>query len=200
MILHPAELIEHYTALGVWGDATLHDFLREHARASPHLLALTDPPNKAIWTDLPVQRLTWSQAAVAVERLAWAMHAAGLRRDDVLLVQLPNVVEFALLHLACAQLGVVISPLHVQQRQHEVMRCAAISGAKALVTLRRVGKSDQQAFVHSLHQERGLALPVLWLDDLLAAGAAADLAQVETELTQARLRAPVTANDIHTIC
>lgn len=200
MILHPAHLIERYTAAGVWSGATLHHLLLERVHVAPQALALTDPPNKAIWTDLPPQRMTWSRVVIAVDRLAWALHRVGLRRDDVLLVQLPNIAEFALLHLACARLGVVISPLHVQQRQHEVLRCAAIAQARAFVTLRRLGKTDQQAFVRELREQRDFELPVYWLEDLIGTGNAAGEAEIAAELDAAGQQLPVTANDIHTIC
>ncbi len=100
--------------------------------------------------DCPVRRLTWREVLEGTARIAFALHRAGLRRDDVILTQLPNISEFAMLHLACAQLGVVISPIHVQQRENEVLRCGEIAQARALVTLRRIGKSDQVAFAQSL--------------------------------------------------
>jgi acyl-CoA synthetase (AMP-forming)/AMP-acid ligase II len=200
MILHTPELIAQYTALGAWGERTLHDLLAERAAEAPDALALTDPPNKNVWVDLPALRLSWREVEGRVARLAFALDRAGFVRDDVLLAQCPNIAEFALLHLACARLGVVISPIHVQQRENEVVRCAEIAQPRALVTLRRIGKSDQTAFARSLAERHGCDLPVLWLEDLVAAGAGADAPDVAAALAAAAAARPVTANDIYSIC
>ena len=49
-----------------------------------------------------------------------ALADAGLRRDDVLVTQLPNVVEYVAVYLACARLGVVVSPVPMQFRRGEL--------------------------------------------------------------------------------
>ncbi|MES2973213.1 MAG: class I adenylate-forming enzyme family protein [Pseudomonadota bacterium] len=200
MILHSQDAIAHYTALGAWGGQTLHGLLAARCAEAPDTLALADPPNKGVWVDCPVRRLTWREVLDGTARIAFALHRAGLRRDDVILTQLPNISEFAMLHLACAQLGVVISPIHVQQRENEVLRCGEIAQARALVTLRRIGKSDQVAFAQSLRDRHGCMLPVMWLEDLLAAGDAALLDEVNGVLREAARSLPVTANDIYSIC
>lgn len=200
MILHTQAAIDHYTALGAWGTQTLHGLLAARTAEAPDALALVDPPNKSVWVDLPVRRLAWRDVLEGSARIAFALDRAGLRRDDVVLTQLPNISEFAMLHLACARLGVVISPIHVQQRENEVLRCGEIAQAKALVTLRRIGKSDQAAFAHSLRAQHGCTLPVMWLEDLLATGDAAAMDEVRGALCDARSSLPVTANDIYSIC
>jgi len=200
MILHPQDTLAHYTALGAWGGQTLHGLLAARCAESPDALALADPPNKAVWVDCPVQRLSWRDVLEGAARIAHALDRAGMRRDDVILTQLPNISEFVMLHMACAQLGVVISPIHVQQRENEVMRCSEIAQARSLVTLRRIGKSDQVAFARSLREQHGCTLPVVWLEDLLAAGNAASMDEVNSALRTATASRPVTANDIYSIC
>lgn len=197
MILHDATTIERFTALGAWGSLTLHDLLVARTNEAADTLALTDPPNKSQWVDLPPLRLTWAQVAERVARMAYALMGAGLQRDDVLMAQLPNISEFVFVHLACAKLGIMISPLHLQHRENDVLRCSEIAQPKALVTLRRIGKSDQTAFVRSLRDTHACELPVLWLEDLLTASQAATMDEVDTAL---RRHPRVTANDIYSIC
>ena len=47
------------------------------------------------------------------ERLAAALAALGLRRGDVVSVQLPSTPEFVIIYYAVARLGAVLSTLHV---------------------------------------------------------------------------------------
>mgnify|MGYP003330456915 CR=1 FL=1 len=46
--------------------------------------------------------------------MAALLHARGLRKDDVIVSQLPNCVELHALYLACACTGIVLSPVPVQ--------------------------------------------------------------------------------------
>ena len=197
MILHDEKPIERFTALGAWGSITLHDLLVARTNEAAEVLALTDPLNKSQWVDLPVLRLTWAEVTEQVARMAYALARAGLRRDDVLMAQLPNISEFVFLHLACAKLGVMISPIHLQHRENDLLRCSEIAQPKAIVTLRRIGKSDQTAFVRSLRGTHACELPVLWLEELLVASHAATMEDVDTALRDCP---PVTANDIYSIC
>ena len=195
MIAFDVETIARYRACGAWGTQTLYDLLAARSDAAPDGQALVDAPNKAVWCDLPPARWTWRTLRARCDALAWALARGGLRRDDVLLVQLPNVAEFVLLHLACARLGVIVSPLHTQQREHELARCAAQAQPRAMLSLRRIGKSDQVALLARLAPP----CPVLWLEDLCGEPPA-PAAEREALLAAQAARWPVTADDLHTLC
>ena len=62
--------------------------------------------------------------------MAALLHARGLRKDDVIVSQLPNCVELHALYLACACTGIVLSPVPVQYRGHELAHVVATTGAR----------------------------------------------------------------------
>jgi acyl-coenzyme A synthetase/AMP-(fatty) acid ligase len=83
-----------------------------------------DPPNLAQVTGDEPQRLSWAEVAGHVERLAATLLALGLRKDDVVVVQMANTHELLAVYLACARLGVIASPVVVQAREHELAAAA----------------------------------------------------------------------------
>jgi acyl-CoA synthetase (AMP-forming)/AMP-acid ligase II len=60
----------------------------------------------------------------------------------VVLVQLPNCVEQFVVYLACARLGIVVTPVPVQYRDHELGHILEVTEAAAAVTFTRIGKPD----------------------------------------------------------
>ncbi|RYY85016.1 MAG: short-chain-fatty-acid--CoA ligase, partial [Comamonadaceae bacterium] len=139
MILVPQDKIADYVARGWWGEVTLAHLFIATARRQPQAPAVADPPNLAQITGGTPKRWSWGELLREVGRAAAFLHAQGLRKDDVLVVQLPNCVELHALYLACAASGIVISPLPVQYRGHELAHVVAMTGAKMAITTARVG-------------------------------------------------------------
>ena len=187
MILVSTDRISEFTARGWWGSARMHDAVGAAAQRHPDRTALVDPPDRADIVGGTPRRLNWAEVEAEMHGLAAALAAQGLRRDDILLVQLPNIVELPLAYLACWHLGVIATPVPVQYREHELQHILGMTGAKAILTTSRIGKHDQAAMA------RGLGVRVLTLgepaDDctsLVAVGTIAD--------------AGASANDVATIC
>lgn len=134
MILARPEDIARYRAAGWWGDLTVHGLFAETAAANPDALALVDPSNRAEFAEGAPARLTWRAVAEKVERMAAALLDAGLRRDDVVCLQLPTTHEHIVAYLACMRLGLVTTAVPFQYREHEVSVragggiCAAAGG------------------------------------------------------------------------
>ena len=63
----------------------------------------------------------------------------GLRRGDVLGVQLPNAIELVEAYVAAWQIGVVVSPLPMQYREREIVGMANQAEFKAFLTSARFG-------------------------------------------------------------
>lgn len=57
------------------------------------------------------ERLTWGALEERVNRLANALHAAGLRKGDKLALVVPNCLEVLEIYLAGARMGYVLVPL-----------------------------------------------------------------------------------------
>lgn len=137
--LHPAEKVEDYVARGWWSREVVDEVFLANVRAHPDRLALIDPANKAALVGAEPRRLTWREIESEVEHLAAAFLDLGLRRGDVIGVQLPNTVELVEVYLAGWMIGVVVSPLAMQYREHEVTGMAGQAGFVAFLGASRFG-------------------------------------------------------------
>lgn len=138
MILAAADRIAEYTARGWWGHKTLHTEFFAVAGRHPEREAVVDPPNREVLTDGQPRRLTYAQLASEVDRMSVRLHRLGLRRDDIIIVQLVNSVEQYVVYLAGLRLGLIISPVPVQYREHELAQILALTHARAVITASRI--------------------------------------------------------------
>ena len=110
MILASEAQIRAYTELGCWGTKTLLEDFYEHAKRTPERTALVDPRNKEALLGVAPERVTYGEFARAVDGTASALAASGIGKDDIVIVQLPNCWELAMLYLAVARTGATLSP------------------------------------------------------------------------------------------
>ena len=122
---HSQAIIDRFTAAGTWGSETIDDRFRANVAGHGDRLAVADAPNRSTFTDRPPQRLTYDELASEVDNAATLMRELGVQDGDVVVYQLPNVVEAVVLLLACARVGAVISPLLVQFEENEVAQTVA---------------------------------------------------------------------------
>lgn len=216
MILVPQEKIRAYLDKGWWGERTLGAIFLDVAASQPDRFAVADPPNRASIDGRPCLRWSWGDLLREVGAHAATLHAAGLRKDDVVVLQLPNCVEMHALYLACAISGIVVSPVPMQYRAHELAHVLEVTGARLAITTQRTGHHQPAAHwaahvadyrlptrVWAFREASGAngAAPSLpdGLDDLDAA-----LART-TPWTAQRMRAHMdeiglTAHDVLTVC
>ncbi|MDO8772331.1 MAG: class I adenylate-forming enzyme family protein [Burkholderiaceae bacterium] len=212
MILVPKTKIDDYTARGWWGTTTLWDLFVTHVRERPDSEAVVDAFNRSEFAHGTPKRLTWAQLADDVDRFCRVLLQNGIRRDDVLLMQLPNCVEQFVVYLSCARLGIIITPVPVQYRDHELAHILSMTKAVAAVTFARIGKHggghhavDMFAGLQQSHPclknilAWGEQVPSM-ASDLTALMAAAVTDADRQRLMQAECAAEVTANDVFTIC
>ncbi|NBX56443.1 MAG: short-chain-fatty-acid--CoA ligase, partial [Betaproteobacteria bacterium] len=133
--------------------------------------------------------------------------AQGLSKDDILVMQLPNCVEQHAIYLACAISGIVVSPVPVQYRAHELSHVMDITQAKLVITTQHVGQfKAAQLWTELAHQfpslqtllSLGENLPegVLSLSHLLS-----QTPSWGSQHIRAHMQAcGVTAHDVLTIC
>lgn len=95
------ELEREYLEKGYWASTTLSDFWDENAEKYPHDEAIVDSRT----------RLTWSQAKSWIDRLAMGILELGFKKDDMLVLQLPNSVELTLLRVAAEKAGLLSLPV-----------------------------------------------------------------------------------------
>jgi acyl-CoA synthetase (AMP-forming)/AMP-acid ligase II len=205
MILVPRAKIDEYLAKGWWGEQTLGALLIDTARRQPGAPAVADPPNAAaIWGGEP-RRWDWAALLRETGRMAALLHAQGLRKDDIVVAQMPNGVDLHALYLACACSGIVVSPLPVQYRAHEIGHVLDTTAAKAAVTVGRVGHHAPAEDWAVLAARRGLPVMAFGADlppGVLALDAAlAATTPWSAEDLQAHMAAiGLTAHDVVTIC
>ncbi len=205
MILASPERIAEFTARGWWGTTTLDQGFRDIVARLPAREAVVDAPNREALTDGAPRRLSYAQLEAEVARMAAVLHARGLRPDDIVVVQLVNSVEQFVVYLACLRLGLIVSPVPVQYREHELDHILGLTGARAVVTAARVGRHPAAAMwvglaarhpglQHVLAWGRQVPASALPLDALL--DDAPDPAAAEA----AGQAAAITANHIATLC
>ena len=197
----PQTLIDEYTARGWWGREALDSLLRRAVAECPERPALIDPPNRPDVAGGDALRLTWAETGARVDGLAAALHATGLRADDIAVVQLPNIAELALAYLALARLGAIVSPVPVQYGPHELKKIQSELSARAFLSLGSLKGRDLLA-------EHADAFPGCLLYGLASSSAADAIdiggyapgaAERKAWLDYTQALAP-DANDIFTIC
>ena len=204
MILAKPEQIERFTAQGWWGHSTFDDVFRQRVAELGDTEAVIDPANRELVFGGTPRRLSWNALAAEVGRMAGVLYGLGLRKDDAVLMQLPNCVEQYITYLACARLGIIVSPVPAQYRDHELLYVLNQAQAKAAICTARIGRFeharmllDLQGRCESLQHVLcfGEAVPdgAMALDDALAQDTFADQAQAYART------ADITANDIFSL-
>ncbi len=164
MRLYSPEQVAEFLRDGWWSGKTWLDLLADHVRDRPDRTSVVDPANRETITGVSPRRLTWAQVDVEVRNLARSLFRAGVRKDDVVGVQLPNGVELAVVYLAVASLGAITCPFPVQYAQHELAQMGNLAALKAFITVGRVNRTRLA--------ERAMTLPerIPTLNSVLAYG------------------------------
>jgi acyl-CoA synthetase (AMP-forming)/AMP-acid ligase II len=212
MILVDPAKIDEYTARGWWGTTTLWELFAGHVREQPEAEAVVDAPNRADFAHGAPRRLSWAMLADAVDRFCGLLLDHGIRRDAVLVVQLPNCVEQFVVYLACARLGIIVTPVPIQYRDHELGHILDVTRAAGAVTFSRIGKPEgghaaAAMFTGLQAAHPGLATVFAWGEavgegvvDIARHTGDAVTAAGRERLARAEREAAVTANDVFTIC
>jgi acyl-CoA synthetase (AMP-forming)/AMP-acid ligase II len=187
MILHPAESLKRYTESGHWGRRTLLDLLRETAAKAPERPAVVDPADRPDLTGTAAQSLSYRELAAAVDAIATGLLDMGLRKDEIVVVQLPNVWELVAMFLAVSRAGGVLSPMPIQWRDNEFQNVKKLTEARFFFGMRDFKGADQLAIA----EKTGfVALPIERIAEM--ARGAADVARLDA--------IGVDANDIFSLC
>ncbi|MCF8029141.1 MAG: acyl--CoA ligase, partial [Desulfobacteraceae bacterium] len=192
MILASNEAIEKWTKIGAWGDQTLIDYFKEHAKADPDRVCVADPPNKEQLLGVPAERPTYEGFDRAVEATAEALAKGGIGKDDVVMVQMPNCWELAMLYLAISRAGALASPVPVLWREAELDYIAELTEAKAFITVEQFNNFDHLAQAATLQKNHPSIHRIFTYNDIR---------QMAQNAPQGTLDAvSVDVNDIFTIC
>lgn len=201
MFLTPAERIADYQARGWWEGITVDSMFRRAVAERGTTLALVDPLNRATLDGCAPERLDWTELDARVDGMAAALIGLGLKRDEVICAQLPNTVDAVILFLAAARLGLIISPVVMQYREHELGHILSLTDARAFITVPAFHGHDYAAMAAGLVETRG-GMMLLTIGaaqhgtDLKALAATADRAGVPDWCAAN----PVDGGEVLTIC
>jgi hypothetical protein len=130
---------------GAGGRISLDDLFGAALAQRPDQFALIDPPHREAFTAGVPRRLTYAQADRAIAAIAARLRRDGLARDEVVALQMPNTVEGVLALLGVLRAGLIASPLPLLWRRADCTAAIAAAGARALITMGRVGATDHGA-------------------------------------------------------
>jgi acyl-CoA synthetase (AMP-forming)/AMP-acid ligase II len=192
MIFASQASINEWTGKGVWGKKTLIDYFKENAAKTPDALGLADPPNKEALVGLKPERLTFREIDRAVDATAEALIAKGIKKDDIIMVQLPNCWELAMLYLAISRTGALISPMPMQWRQSEIEFIAGMTEARAFITVDEFAKFKHKEMFEKLQPKFPSVKHIFTLGEIREMS--------KGDVTGKLDRISIDANDAFTLC
>jgi acyl-CoA synthetase (AMP-forming)/AMP-acid ligase II len=208
LLVSPAHTIEELRRRGLWGDAKITDLFFRNVARHPDWTALVDAPNRRSFTDGEPRRLTYRELALQTNLLSHELLSLGLEKDDILVVQLPNIAELVVTYLAAWQIGAIVSPVAIQFREHELGHIVKLLRPRAFVTCSNFKGADLARLAAACRGDLGYDI-LVWGDRVDGDHSSLDRAMQRTAAEdgaaraalEAHLqRAPVSADDAATIC
>ena len=154
----PETSAESYRRQGHWNGARMFDVLSHAAEAHPDKTALVCNDRRISFADLQRDAL----------RLAAHLVTLGIAPLDRVVVQLPNIPEFALVYFALVRIGAIPLMALRAHRHAEMRHFLAASGAKAYVIPDRIGAFDYRDMAESLRGDAPALQHVLVVGEALS--------------------------------
>tara|TARA_B100001146_G_scaffold25279_1_gene19120 strand:+ start:737 stop:2419 length:1683 start_codon:yes stop_codon:yes gene_type:complete len=200
MILTPENRIKIFTENGWWGDDTLYSIFQKACNESPNNEALLDPPNRNQITGDDPKRLNFSEINYIVEKYSSVFFKAGLRKDDIVIIQLPNIVELPILYLALTQLGIIISPIPMQYRNYEIKKIVNDIKPKGYVGISNFNDEPFSSKFKESFNKKLTLFSIGKIDNFITLDKKNSDENIDEEKEVYLNKINITANDILTIC
>ncbi|WP_063054626.1 (2,3-dihydroxybenzoyl)adenylate synthase [Nocardia salmonicida] len=133
---------KEYRAAGYWAGRTLGDLLRDTARSQPQ--------RPAVLSDAGTQ--TYAELDAAADRMAHGLLALGINPGDRVIVQLPNIPEFATALFGVLRAGIIPVLTLPAHRRVEIEHLAALSEAVAYLVPDQLGDFDYRELAATVRQ------------------------------------------------
>ena len=117
------ELARRYEAAGLWTGKTFFEFIE--AAAAAH-------PEREVFADAR-RRIGYGALKDEILRCAELYRRVGIKRDDVVTVQLPNRIEFPVAFFALELIGAIANKVNPDFRARELDYMLKFSGSRAYV-------------------------------------------------------------------
>ncbi|MDY0223579.1 MAG: class I adenylate-forming enzyme family protein [Desulfobacterium sp.] len=192
MILASKDTIQHYTDLGVYSNETLYDHFMKNMKKEPDRICVVDPPNRKNLDGFEPERLTYTEFAGAVDAVAEGLVNLGVKKDDIIMVQLPNTWELAMLYLAISRSGAIITPAPVLWREAEMGHIAKTTEARFFITVEEFNGFNHRAMGESVRSNNPAMEKIITLEEIRA--------MVKGPVTGILDKTSTDPNDIFTIC
>ncbi|WP_328659040.1 AMP-binding protein [Nocardia salmonicida] len=138
----PEAAAQEYRAAGYWAGRTLGDLLRDTARSRPQ--------RPAVLSDAGAQ--TYAELDAAADRMAHGLLALGINPGDRVIVQLPNIPEFATALFGVLRAGIIPVLTLPAHRRVEIEHLAALSEAVAYLIPDQLGDFDYRELAATVRQ------------------------------------------------
>ena len=152
-ILTP-ELIAGYTDEGFWTGKVITDFLDDAAAATPDKVAFIDSR----------RQVTYGELRREVDHCALGLLELGVEPGDVVSFQLPNWIEWVVVHFAATRIGAVSNPLIPIYREREVGFMVGLAQSKVAVIPAEFRGFDYAAMYQGLHHDWPAMAAVIVVD------------------------------------
>jgi 2,3-dihydroxybenzoate-AMP ligase len=141
----PPEFAARYRERGYWEDRSLADTFEEVFDKNADRVAIVDRDRS----------VTYAQLSQRAERLALNLLDEGLKPLDRVVVQLPNVVEFAYLYFALQRIGCIPIMALPTHRYREMSQFVELSGAVACAAPDRTRDLDYTDLIRRIRDAGG---------------------------------------------
>ena len=200
MILTNESRIKDFKNRGWWGEDTLYSLFEEALLQCENQEALIDPENRPIITGDSAKRLTFKEIDEIVERYASIFYEQGLRKDDIVIIQLPNVVELPIIYLALSKFGIICSPIPMQYGAFEITNIISEISPRAFISLKTFNSSPHAEQFSSIFKNNELKFSMGEVDDFINLHEYELLSDSVQKQKNHSLENPISADDIFTIC
>jgi non-ribosomal peptide synthetase component E (peptide arylation enzyme) len=139
----PAELAEKYTREKLWMQKTVFDILAEQAAKHPGRVAIRDQRGS----------ISYDALRDRIERAAQFYRSIGIDRGDVVTIQLPNRIDFAVAFIALELLGAIANKVNPDFRARELNYMLKFSGSSAYVFPKEWKDFDYAGMARGLQRE-----------------------------------------------
>jgi len=137
------EMMDRYFTKGYWNKMRPSDYWERNSIRYPEKEAFVDQH----------KRVTWAQAKKYADRLALGLLELGFKKDDVILMQLPNCVESYLVRCACEEAGVLCATIQMNPREAEILSLAKRTKATGVVIQHKNRGRDYFATMANVQRE-----------------------------------------------
>jgi len=200
MILTEQNRIDTFTDQGWWGKDTLYSLFQDSLIACKDQEALVDPENRNDITGDDPKRLSFKEIDKIVERYACIFFEHGLRKDDIVIIQLPNVVELPIVYLALSKLGIISSPVPMQYGAYEITSIIAETKPKAYISVKNFNGNAHAEQFQSVFNNNELMFALGNINNFIDLNDCYPSRELYESQNSYAKDNPITANDIFTIC